>query len=233
LGLTDNFKVTVAFLAQVCICTAVLFPIRFLRVYKPKTSEDVLRFLEPVLFPMFYHRWGLEHTNMPQVLTGATDTMAMTCTAHIISAMYTFDSLSFDQVRHILSIHWPASTLFLVATGILWGNMSYKYARLAMRSCCIALVFAISIRTTVSDRLTAQMECVKSLLQDNGETENGLISSFKASVVVFPVITLFFWFWTLFACYVASRQRGYIPPLLFFTLTLLTKVARFQSSKDS
>jgi len=157
---------------------------------------------------------GTQHTDMPQVLTGATDTLAMTCTAHIISAMYTFDTLSYDQVRHILAIHWPASTLFLVATGILWGNMSYKYARLAMRSCCIILVFAISIRTMVSDRLMAQMDCVMLLLQDNGETENGLVSSFKACVVVFPVLTLFFWVWTLLACYVASRHGGYIPPPL-------------------
>jgi len=115
----------------------ILLPIRFLQVYKPKTSDDVLRFLEPALFPVLYRRWGLEHTDMPQVepRTRCADLHR----AHNI----TFDTLSFDQVRHILAIHWPASTLLLVATGILWETCRTN-TRLAMRSCCIAMVSAIS-----------------------------------------------------------------------------------------
>ncbi|KAA8899522.1 hypothetical protein FN846DRAFT_960398 [Sphaerosporella brunnea] len=205
-GDITGIGVTVAFLAQVAICAAVLVPIRFLRVWRPKTSEDVLRFLEPVL-------------------TAATDVLSLTCIAHIIAAMYTFDNLSFDQVRHVLSLHWPAASLFLVSTGILWRNMSHHYARLAMQSMCIACVFTIAIRTTLSTRLNAQMECIKKLLIDQGQETSNFSTMFKVSVLLFPCLTLVFWFWTLLAVYVAQRQDGLSMSGLRRTLNMYADMA--------
>jgi hypothetical protein len=123
--------------------------------------------------------------------------------------MYTFDELSFDQVRHVLALHWPAATLFLVSTGILWKNMSHQYARLLMQSGCIACVFTIAIRTSTSQRLNSQMECIKNLLAEKGESNNQFQAMFKVSVLLFPCLTLAFWFWTLLAVYVAQRQHRY------------------------
>ncbi|KAF8250677.1 hypothetical protein K440DRAFT_639181 [Wilcoxina mikolae CBS 423.85] len=192
-GDITGIGVTVAFLAQVAICAGALLPIRFLRVYKPKMSEDILQFMEPVL-------------------TGATDVLALTCNAHIITAMYTFDKLSFDQVRHILTLHWPAALLFLVSTGVLWEKLQHPYVRLLMQTFCIAFVFAISIRTTLSQRLHDQMHCVKLLLRETNESESNFESMFKATILTFPVLTLAFWFWTLVACYIARRDKELVPP---------------------
>jgi hypothetical protein len=180
--------VTIAFLAQVAICACVLLAIRILRTLKPKTSEDMLRFLEPVL-------------------TSATDIMSLTCIAHITTAIYTFDQLSFDQIRHILSLHWPAATLFLVSSGILWQNTHLHLCRLLLQSCCIAMVFAISVMTAMSDRLSTQMDCFQQFLAEQGEPERNFALMFKISVLLFPLLTLIFWLWTLLACWIASRQR--------------------------
>ncbi|KAF8541537.1 hypothetical protein BDD12DRAFT_803594 [Trichophaea hybrida] len=182
--------VTVAFLAQVAICAGVLLPIRFLRAYIPRMSEDILQFMEPVL-------------------TRVTDVLALTCNAHIITAMYTFDKLSFYQLRHILTLHWPAALLFLVSTGVLWEKLQHPYVRLLMQTFCIAFVFTISIRTTLSQRLQEQIHCV---LRETDESEINFQRMFKATILTFPALTLMFWIWTLVACYYARRDKELVPP---------------------
>ena len=141
--------------------------------------------------------------------------MAITCNAHIITAMYSFPTLTFDQVHRVLSLHWPAALLFLVSTGVLWPNFPHAVPRLAMQSGCIAFVFAISVRATVSRRLKAQMACVQLLLDQRGSgSSNGynFQRMFKVSVMMFPTITLLFWIWTLAAVAVAQRSVSFPSP---------------------
>lgn len=154
-----------------------------------------------------------------KVLSNATDYMAITCNAHIITAMYSFPTLTFDQVHRVLSLHWPAALLFLVSTGVLWPNFPHAVPRLAMQSGCIAFVFGISVRATVSSRLKAQMACVQLLLDQRGSGSGSGSNSynfqrmFKISVMMFPTITLLFWIWTLAAVAVAQRSVSFpFPP---------------------
>ena len=144
------------------------------------------------------------------MLSNATDYMALTCSAHIIAAMYTFPTLTFDQVHQVLSLHWPAAMLFLVATGVLWPNLPHALTRLAMQSVCIGFVFAISVRATLSRRLSDQMDCVQLLLDRRAGAGAGSGGGagfqhfFRVSIMMFPAITLLFWIWTLVAVAVAQ-----------------------------
>jgi hypothetical protein len=51
------------------------------------------------------------------------------------------------------------------------------------------------------------MECIKNLLAEKGESQNTFETTFQVSVLLFPCLTLVFWFWTMLAVYVAQRQR--------------------------